>query len=493
MKRTLAFIAALLMCASVFASCGSDNGGNTADTTAANAADTTTAPEETETDRSQIKDTLPEFNYDGGSFQLLVGDNMIQEVMSHEQNGDVINDALYESTTAVEERFNVYIEPVLFPAATSTHQAECRNWIMAGDDVFDLTTIHDLSAAQLSLEGLCVNVYDIPHLDFSMPWWPEKMIDTMTFMDQMYIFSSAMGLRGLSQTRVMYFNNEILNDYGIDDPYQTVFDGDWTMDYFSSVVKGVYDDVNGNGEKDDEDLYGYIFNGSFYAYLEAFGVETMLKKDDGLELNANTPRMLEAVEKQYDLLFNNEGARFVFGAKADNKNTRADFFAAERLLFCYEALQRAVNEFRHTDVDYGILPMPKLNEQDETYTAACSERPFFVPITNPDLEVTGIIIEAMSAEGYKRNFPVYYEVALKDKFLSDENSAKMLDLIYENTLLSFSYMYEKNAAGFNQTFSKLFNIENPSKDFASYYAANEAAGLARIEEIETAFLELANR
>ena len=135
--------------------------------------------------------------------------------------------------------------------------------------------------------------------------------------------------------------------------------------------------------------------------------------------------------------------------------------------------------------------MPKYAE-NEDYLAAMTDRPYFVPITNPNLEVTGILIESMSAEGYKTVFPAFYEIALKDKFLYDEESVQILDMIYDRAVLSFSYMYEKYP-GFSQTFSTLFNTSTPSADFASYYAKNEKAALDRLDVIMQAFTDMESK
>jgi len=410
--------------------------------------------------------------------------------MAHELNGEVINDTLVQSIRNTEERFNVDISGVYFDSSKTTGRTDCSKYIMAGDDVFDFATIQDLGAAQLSIDGLLVNVYDIPHLNLDMPWWQDNLVETMTFMDQMYIFSNSLNLQSIGSTFVMFFNKDIIETYGIEDPYQTVFDGQWTLDYFISIVKDTYKDIDGDGTRSDKDLYGFAHNGAFYAYLDAFNVETMKKDGDKLVLNANTERVISLVEKHYDLFFNTQGARFIHGGKT-GVNDRATLFSNGQLMFTYNGLSKAVDTYRYTEIDYGIVPMPKYNE-NEDYCASCNVRPCFVPITNDDLEATGIIIESMSAEGYRNNFPAYYDVALKDKFLYDEESVRMLDMIYDKCILSFSYLYEKYP-GYSQVFSTLFNTDTPNKNFASYYASNEEAALSRIAEIEKAFTEMADR
>jgi len=117
MKKTLALILALLTLSSVLISCGADPG-DAQTTTAGTSASEGEVTEVTETGKKDIKDTLPEYDMNGGTFTVLVGETFQKWLMSHEMNGEVINDAMVESTSVVEERFNVKLEPYLFPATT---------------------------------------------------------------------------------------------------------------------------------------------------------------------------------------------------------------------------------------------------------------------------------------------------------------------------------------------------------------------------------------
>ena len=209
MKKTLAWLLALLTITALFAACGEAKPETNApaSTDPQSAGTSEAVAEVTETQRSDIKDSLPDYDMDGLTFRILVGTTFEKYVMSHELNGDVVNDALQSATRTTEERFNVNLKGVYFDAVNDTYQSTARSIIMAGDDVFDLATIHDLSAAQLSLEGLLVNIYDLPYLDFTRPWWQKKTIDSLTFMDQMYIFTSSkrMGQRAKSSSRRVIF------------------------------------------------------------------------------------------------------------------------------------------------------------------------------------------------------------------------------------------------------------------------------------------------
>lgn len=46
---------------------------------------------------------------------------------------------------------------------------------------------------------------------------------------------------------VILFNKELHEAYNLEDPYQLVYDGKWTMDKFAELCKTVTEDLNQDG------------------------------------------------------------------------------------------------------------------------------------------------------------------------------------------------------------------------------------------------------
>jgi hypothetical protein len=94
-----------------------------------------------------------------------------------------------------------------------------------------------------------------------------------------------------------------------------------------------------------------------------------------------------------------------------------------------------LKDFRSMESDFGILPFPKYNEQQEKYYSrmeGCDL--FFSPMsaTEEFLDRASVILEALSSDSAKNLIPVYYDLALKTKFTRDEESSEILDLLFEN-------------------------------------------------------------
>ena len=167
MKRrsTALLILASLVLAQI--SCGNSdvNSENTTD----GAADTTI--EET-TDDGRIKDDLPEKNFVGKEFPILTTYwyDARNYIYADTQNGDVMNDALYESISNVEDRFNVDIT-LNDDEFIDTVDRTIHSLVMSGDDTYKLYYGHDTRTVQNALNGDFLDIMTLPDVNFDKPWW----------------------------------------------------------------------------------------------------------------------------------------------------------------------------------------------------------------------------------------------------------------------------------------------------------------------------------
>ncbi len=472
-KKLLALLFAALLLAT---GCG-----QTATETETAATANTTAVD-TEAKETELADNLPDMDMEGYHYRMWVSGTPERQAQAYvsELNGEIINDAVYNKLIAVEERFNVDITNDE-NADPGDSIAAAKNSILAGDDAFDLMQGHDLSMATAALEKLFHNLYEVPHFDMTKPWWPSETVSSMTVADQMYMMINNISCHSLAATRIMFFNKDMMTDLGMEFPYNMVREGTWTMDAMRTMVEQAFVDTNGNGVADIDDQVGFISDNHFYAVMEPFQLEPYKKDADGnLYYDLDVDRMMTLTEKYYALLFGTGG---LMNENTDNINDK--MFTEGNALFRYCAFSFAISQFSHGDVVYGALPMPKLDEQQAQYNGGATDRPFAIPITvSENLEKVGIITEALNIEGYKQVFPAYYETAMKSRYADGNDDAEMIELIHDNVIISFTYLYGNYKSAYNIMFENLFCSGTPNTDVASWAAKNESAQIARVEEIQ---------
>ncbi len=488
-KLTAVILLLALVVTAMASACGETSENIVSDTAAAAGGEEETAAEPEETDvfdaRASVSDGLPEKDYDGRRFYILGhNENQVVYFVAEEENGDVMNDALSPRNLAIEERFNVALQ---FDVSKemSTAASYVSKCTLAGEDAVDLISMHVVTVSGIVANDIVLNWYDIPYVDFEKPWWSPSNINDLTYN---HVALLAMGSYAMSTEAVtfcMFFNKRLADSYGIPDLYETVNNGQWTIDKLSETVNDVYTDLNGNSERDKDDFYGITIRAGgthIAAFQWAFDNPVMVKDGTGRPtLAANNEKMSVMLVKLCDLMHNNTGA-----ICNSDYSFYCNKFSNGETIFVLGNVYDSVNYFRDMEDNFGLIPYPKLSEEQPAYKTmvnGCHEA-MAVSKAVSDPEYIGIITEALCAETYKTVEPVYYDIVLKLKGARDEISIDMLDMIMNSRVFDFGFIYD-NWKGPSFLLQDLA-IANKT-DYASAYAKKESSYIKHYDAILAAF------
>ena len=447
----------LLLLAMLAASSSCDESTPAADDTTADdiiVGDTT--PEVT----TEAKPTLPEADYNGYEFTFLNGNTSYTyaSVVSEEQNGETMNDAIYHRNTKVEERYNITIREII----TKEPQADYTQAVTAGDDSFDLALLRMEWAFPVVLDNSVVSWDNIPHLNLDEAWWVQGSIDSMSLMNKVYFAVSQFDTSHFESVRAFVYNKDMAEDFKLDSPYELVNSGKWTLDAFYKMGTAVAADLNSDGAWTEADRYGVTSYNNVLCNTLMCGVGSILSigkdKDDApyfdLDKEPHMSRLLRVAE-----LFAEQNGF------ADRMNKQEMFKNGTALFRC--CLFSEVAALRDMEDDFGILPAPKLDESQKEYINLGGS-PFFmvVPVTADNLDRTGAVMEALAYDSMDLIDTAYYDIVLKGKASRDEESIEMLDLI-----CSTLYYYHPLANSYLNAPLANDYIWNASTDFASYFAS----------------------
>ena len=132
---------------------------------------------------------------------------------------------------------------------------------------------------------------------------------------------------------------------------------------------------------------------------------------------------------------------------------RASFREGRGLMYISGIL--STTYLRDMEDEFGIIPLPKYDEaQSEYYTwmNLNNSSSLAIPISNHNLEMTGMICEALAAESMTTLTPAYYETTLSGKVARDDDSIAMLDIILNSGVFDFANMF--NLGKVNKIFYK---------------------------------------
>ena len=99
----------------------------------------------------------------------------------------------------------------------------------------------------------------------------------------------------------------------------------------------------------------------------------------------------------------------------------------------------------YADLDYGILPSPKFSADQEDYEcyvstvyASCIAIPA-TPAAEP--EQIALALEVLNAASSVTVHDAYYETILKKRSLKDDESERVLDILFENRVYDLGAIY----------------------------------------------------
>ena len=483
--RIPALILAALLSASAFAACGESAGAPPAgDTLPADGQQDLSAEETTTEDPNGL--SLPDdLDFGGDTIMFLTEHSSgydwytSKEIYAEQENGELFNDAVYRRNIVVEDRLNVHIAQTNTDTAVNVAQKS----LSAGDTEYDVIMPYINSNIKLVQQGLCYNLYDIPYLDLEKPWWDQRANENMTIGGKLYMTTGDISILDNECTMVMFFSKKMVSDYALTSPYEYVTGGTWTLDTLNSMVGTVFLDVNGDGKYNKDDQYGISIAGNAPISFYFAAGERIVDTDESgeLQLMMNSKRAPEVIEKVINTCLHPEGYNKInkFNGGFDEA---CKMFLDGRLMITTFALVD-INGLRDAEFEFGILPYPKFDEAQQDYNSLISSGlspATSVPYNVKNKEMSGAVLEALAYESVDTLTVAYYDNALKTRYVRDEESGAMLDIIFATRVYDLGFMMD--VGGLSSLVGNLYNKK--STDFASAYAKAEPKAIEQLEALK---------
>lgn len=431
------FVSALLACLTL-ASCGS---GSVVDDTSVTDSDST----EPEVTMDPIYADLPTGDFGGQTVKFLgeCGSNWaIIQLSSDEINGEIINDRMYEADRLIEQKLNVKIESDYLEDSGDVNTI-VQNAVAAGEDEYDVYDMPSDIAGRLITGGYFRDISDLTGISDKV-WWDKNTRDSLTFGGKCYSLLGDVSLMLAESHYVLFQNKDIAADIGLDNIYDTVKSGKWTLDKFGEHLKKAAQDTNGNGEMDFDDRWGLGIYQVAMTYFMLAGENPIVQTDsDGIPyFNGIDERMADMYTKIRTILFDPEHTT-IGGKNVPAGGDWKDPFMQGRSLYLFEPLGHS-KKMRDSKFDFSIIPMPKYDENQKEYMTPILQyvHTMYVTIANQKTDVIGATLENMAAEYYRTLRPAYYETVLENKRVRDDESLEMLEIIFKNRELNPAVVFD---------------------------------------------------
>jgi len=483
MKKWICIFLALLICTPAMAACGSDTP-DASDNAVTDTSSVTNDTEETEYSRANHPDSLPELDFNGADVVFHVrgeSDNQ-REIYVEEMTGDPIYDPVFERNQMVEERLNISIGIIAGGEWDQYDQTigAIRASIASGDGAYDAISGWSARIPALSLEGLFHDLTKIPYLNLGQPWWNHSVTEELLIAGKLHFATGDIVISHLKPMSVYAVNQKLATDTGIENLYNVVNEHRWTIDYVNTLITDQYADLDGDGTRNAEDRYGLICSSVNDAdgYMQGFRVSMVSRDENGIPyLDVDTERMAKIVDRVYTLMWENAGC---YATTDDSTDMLA--FASDHSLLVTTRIGDVMWRLADMESDYGLLPYPLLDETQEEYGTRVQDSMnlMSIPIDAADTELSGAVLEALAAQSYRTVTPAFFDIALKNRYSRDAETAEMMDLIKNSVLINFESLYNESI-GYPWTVLRSL-MPQKSNHFASYWAGCENSIKSKIAE-----------
>ncbi len=462
--------------------------------------------ETTQTEQGTTDGTLPETeseteyvpniakkDYGGADFRMVSFNApgawfYAEEYLAGDSKGTILNNVLYEMNTTVEDHLGVEFDYKTIPGVTGNEVfVQTRKTIEAGDDVYQMVILPPYYCYNSFIsQGYALNLYDFDELALDQAHWNKPVMDELSIKGKAYI---GMGDICLYDINMFYCNKDMLADAHRSVPYDKVRDGTWTYDEFATLTTGLYEDANGNGKRDNQDIYGVatMWDANASAFMHAADIQILKTNDAGtFDIVMYDDRLVDLYDKM--LKWSKDESTYLWRFTERNDSSRLIDFNDNTLYLIYDKIG---TQYLKADFEVGILPMPKYDVLQEEYAHVNWGYNIIIPrsilfddTNGTKHDMIGEVLELMGYYSRTMVFDTYFNEVLQLRVSEAPDDREMVNLIFDTVVFDAGIAYcDGNDALWNLVYLPTFTILDGQANIASYYERNEKNAVKGLDKL----------
>ena len=405
------------------------------------------------------------------------------QIAPEELTTEPVNDAFYERNQQLKQEYGFNIK-CLYNDGFTKLEEQIRTDINADQNEYDIVASGVQTLALMAEEGYFYDLYKLPNskLQLDKDWWDTKLLADLSIAHKLFFATGDIFVNDDEYTCVTYFNKTIIENNNLDNPYDLVKEGKWTLDTMYEMVKtAAKEDGDGTMNVTGGDVWGMVsYAFDCYKYVVGCNNPQVYKNEetDIPYLAMTEPQAITSFDKVFDMFMDKSRVawteQYYSWDHAEAATVVNNFYNGKALFFAGRIEAVSSESMKNSTIKYGILPIPKYDENQERYTSVVDPYHFYcLSVVNnaKDIEFSTFAIEAMAYLSKKMVTPEYYNRTLQLKRFDDQDSAEMLDIIFSNRIADLSIIFNWNDC--IQYYNNM--LFSNSKDIVSYMDARKEA------------------
>ena len=426
-------------------------------------------------EEGEIFTDVPKERYENYPFRVLSAKTGLvsSKVDSDSITGSTVSDSIYQRNLNVQSRLGIIItetrdtpENVYKTAVTS---------VLAHEDTYSAVWNYASYMGAMAANGYLVSSDFLLAADYEKPWWNTDAMSQTAIAEKSFLLFGDVHLSYYDAHSMVGVNMELLEKIdGAADPYELVKSGKWTFEEMHRLMKMAEADVDGDSERDEHDRYGMAADSEIALPL-MLSMGTTLSAKDELDFPYIT---CYGDERFYDIytavsqkIFSDDFAVYNCDKHAESDYNPLTMFQQKKALFVVTTVGD-LDHLRNMESEFGVLPMPKYGREQSEYMSyisgseACA---LGIPVTGANFLRTGVILENMAAESYRKGGlrEIYVDNVLNFRYVDDDKSRECLAIILDSGKFDLAEIY--GWGGLSDTVSDL--AASGSEKYSSSLAA----------------------
>ncbi len=361
---------------------------------------------------------------------------MISYVTADEYMGSAINDEVFRRTTYIEETLNCKL------VEHNYHENEIMSHFVKDVDTgmnelalsyLQIGGVYDTMMTQI-IAGRIAAMDDISTIHLDEDYYVEYLTEAMSLGGNHYTTASDAQLNYYEGAWVILFNVAMLNDAGVELPYDLVRDGAWTFDEMATMCTQIatentdgFDTFVDGGDS----VYGFSCHYDGMAAIMT-GIGAKYGEKDALDLPVirfNSMNFIDRAQKVGEFCKTPGPWLEGSGNDATGRNPR-DTLLRGRVAFAGTAIS-IMKVAAEAGVEVGVVPFPKYDKTQEDYYCDTNRNGNYpaISIAYDKKEEIGLILDLMSFEADVAFEQMYFVEHLELRANAGEVALDNIDML----------------------------------------------------------------
>lgn len=439
--RILLVLLALAMVLGAFVSC--------------NLTETETSWDEYETDEEDYDLDFPDVeknDYDMEfSMYMMSVNNFPEFYVLEESNGSPMDESVYARQEKIKRYLGV---DMVLKTDSNTNKATyidiLKNAVTNRDGTLELLLTHyNIGLPELISDGYLMDFSEMEGIDLDAEYWDYEFMNSVELKGHNYL---GFGDANILFAYLVSFNKNMMDQYagaevfGGKDVYQMVRDYEWTLDKMISIANLVYQDLNGDGKKDQGDKFGYAAAAwePYMSFIHASGMNIMEQDlaSGAYKVALNSDKYyarLDSLIGDLKALSESECAYVDYRVKVTHAEDVLQLTSNRVLMSIYDTIH--LPEYLNYNIEFGVLPLPMYDSAQKEYRALQYGGLMCVPLYVKNEAMVGETLEMYHY--YSSSVTItFYEKILGRQVADAPDDTEMLNIIRAGACTDVGFTYQ---------------------------------------------------